>query len=174
MLWVLGTLLAAAGLIALNAAMMHATFVRGTPVVSFSTVYFDDCIGIYCQVSGPVHRVRVIEIVMNTQQIRRAGATGPRGFVMVPTNEPLRPEDQFVIWPWQTLPLRDLTGPGDYLLSGRGHFSLWCGRFHLPRGRVSVLRIPCQRSLDESPCLGIRYRYRVGLLEAEEYRGAEN
>jgi hypothetical protein len=156
-----------------NALAMYGMVIRETPVVTGSAIYRDSFLGIYLQVDGVVHNVKIVEIAMHLHQARKAGAAPPAGFREVATREPLSPSDRVSFIPFRRIPPRDLTGPGNTMFSGTGHYVLWCGEFRVGHGPPAVLRIPCKRSLDEPPRLGIRYRYRVGLLSAEEYSGVE-
>ncbi len=156
-----------------NALAMYGMFIRETSVVTGLAIYRDTFLGIYLQVDGLVHDVKIVEIAMHLQQARKAGAIPPAGFREVATKEPLCPSDRVSFIPFQRIPPRDLTGPGNTMFSGTGHYILWCGQFRINHGPPAVLRIPCKRSLNEPPRLGIRYRYRVGLLSAEEYQGIE-
>jgi len=170
---VIGAIVVTLVLWGFNALAMYGMFIRETSVVSGSAIYRDSYLGVYLQVDGVVHDVQIVEIAIHLQQARKAGATPPAGFRQVETEEPLCPSDRVSFIPFQRIPPRDLTGTGNTLFSGTGHYVLWCGQFRVHHGPPTVLKIPCKRSLDEPPRIGIRYRYRVGLLAAEEYRGVE-
>ncbi|MDX2181546.1 MAG: hypothetical protein SFV18_18270 [Bryobacteraceae bacterium] len=156
-----------------NALAMYGMFTRETPVVTGSAIYRDNFLGIYVQVDGVVHNVEIVEIAMHLKQALKTGATPPEGFRTVETQEPLCSSDRVSFIPFQRIPPRDLTGEGNTLFSGTGHYVLWCGRFRVHHGPPNVLKIPCERSLDEPPRIGIRYRYSVGFLAAEEYHDIE-
>lgn len=167
LLWVVIVVLILYGF---NAIAMYGAFTRATPTVAGSAVYADRAIDVYLQVDGHVHGAEVIEVVMDKQQAARCDATAPVGFTFIDTDWPLCPLDRVVFVPFRLIPLREHSF-GRERGFGAGHFILWCGRRRIRHGPPQLIRIPCQRSLDEPPRIGIRYRYRVGSLMAEEYVG---
>lgn len=154
-----------------NRMAMYAAFIRATPVVTGSAIYSDKSVDLYLQVDGHVHNAVIVEVVMSKAQVEKCLATAPVGFHLVDTQQPLCSFDRITFRPFYSIPPRDLSDEGQYMFSGAGHYLLWCGQFLLRHGPPNILRIPCQFPLDESPRIGIRYRYRVGVLMAEEYSG---
>ena len=162
----------------INYVMMESTFIRASPVVSVSAIYADSSINLFFQLSGLVHSARIVELVLSREQIASCGAEPPSGFHVVHAERPLCPEDAFTPVPFRPLEPRDVEprASADELQSdGLGkYWVLWCGAFRLHHGGPKALRIPCTRSLDEPVRMGIRYRFRVGFLMAEEYRPIES
>jgi hypothetical protein len=172
LLTLLGILCIALLFYGVNAMAMYGAFIRGMPAVIGSVVYADRSVNVFLRVDGHVHGAEVIEVVMNKQQAERCGASSPDNFDLTETDWPLCPGDRVSFVPFASIPPREHT-VGKEEGFGLGHFILWCGRSRLRHGPPQLIQIPCMCSLDEPPRIGVRYRYRVGALMAEEYVGIQ-